>query len=244
MVAINNKLIENVKDRLVSKLDPQRIYLFGSRAYGSPKGDSDLDLVLVFSSHVHGIHDLDIKARGIIGDIGCGVDVLVYTAEVFDRRSGWCANFEHTVRNKGLLLHGVDGMSFAREWVDKSAKDWAAVRLIREQPPLLDTGAFHCRQAAEKILKAYLVYKNVPFETVHDLRLLCDRAAEFDEGFRQLREEAATLNRFAVLSRYPGEADPTPAQAESALAMLRHIWQFVMERMPVELRSEGVKDKP
>jgi HEPN domain-containing protein/predicted nucleotidyltransferase len=233
-------VLDVVRDRLVDKLGPERIYLFGSRAYGIPRSDSDLDLVLVFPSSANGVNELGIKARGIIGDIGCGVDVLVYTSDVFDRRSGWSANFEHTVRNKGILLHGVDGMRFAREWIDKAAKDWAAALiLINEKPPLLDSGAFHCQQAAEKVLKAYLVQMNDPFEKVHDLRLLCDRAAKFDGRFQDLREEAATLNRYAVLLRYPGEPDPTAEEANSALAMLQHIWSFVMERLPKDLQCEA-----
>jgi HEPN domain-containing protein len=237
MVVLTRHTVEGITSQLVDALNPDRIYLFGSRAYGIPGPGSDIDLVIIVPDSTVETRGLDVRAREIIGDIGCAVDVMLYTAGVFDRRSGWRANFEYTVRNKGILLYGVDGMSFAREWLDKAMKDRAAAeRLIRETPPLNDAGAFHCQQAAEKALKAFLVHRNEPFEKLHDLRLLCDLAAKFDERFKNLRDEAAALNRYAVQSRYPGRPDPTPAEAEAALAILARIWDVVMTSLPDEIR--------
>jgi predicted nucleotidyltransferase len=39
-------LLEKVVDRLVRGLSPERIYLFGSHAYGEPGSDSDLFVVI------------------------------------------------------------------------------------------------------------------------------------------------------------------------------------------------------
>jgi hypothetical protein len=39
-------------------------------------------------------------------------------------------------------------------------------------PPLLDVAAFHCQQAAEKLLKGFLVHASVDFGKMHDLEKL------------------------------------------------------------------------
>ena len=105
MVAISQEVVEAVTARLVEALHPQRIYLFGSHAYGNPDQGSDLDLLVVVPRGDERMLDLDVRARRVIGDVGFGVDVLVYTCDDFDRRAAWRANFEHTVRTKGRLLY-------------------------------------------------------------------------------------------------------------------------------------------
>ena len=106
MATITQDALETVTRRLVATLKPQRIYLFGSHAYGTPGPDSDLDLLLVVPKLVGRRVEISRAARKLIGDVGCGVDVLVRTCDEFDRRSSWRSNFEATVRSKGRLLHG------------------------------------------------------------------------------------------------------------------------------------------
>ena len=43
-------LVSKVTQRMVSVFDPQAIYLFGSRAWGQPTEDSDVDLLVVVKS--------------------------------------------------------------------------------------------------------------------------------------------------------------------------------------------------
>ena len=51
----------------------------------------------------------------------------------------------------------------ARQWLLKAEHDVAsAERLIAGDPPYLDTAVYHCQQAAEKALKAYLTRNDRP----------------------------------------------------------------------------------
>ncbi len=226
--------------RLVDALHPERIYLFGSRAEGRNGPDSDLDLLIVVPEGGQANVRTEACARGIIGDVGCGVDVLVYTADRFDRRSGWRANFEHTVRNKGRLLYGVDGMAFAREWLEKASRDrMSADLLLGGETPLLDMAAFHYQQAVEKTLKAFLVHHNDPFEKLHDLGLLCDRCAAIEGGFAALGERVAVLNRYAVQLRYPDEPVPSLAEVHEARKIAHEVRELVLDRLPREARPKG-----
>lgn len=52
-----------------------------------------------------------------------------------------------------------------QNWLIKSQHDLgSAGRLMEGDNPYLDTAVYHCQQAAEKSLKAFLTYHDVPFE--------------------------------------------------------------------------------
>jgi len=58
-----------------------------------------------------------------------------------------------------------------------------------------------------------------------------------DKSFEQLRTAATTLLPYAVALRYPGEMPEfTESEAKQALALVRELWDFVLERMPEEVR--------
>jgi HEPN domain-containing protein len=59
------------------------------------------------------------------------------------------------------------------EWLQVAASDQRAVRLcLSANPPLCDVATFHCQQAAEKLLKGFLVRAGADFRKTHDLDAL------------------------------------------------------------------------
>ena len=65
-----------VLDRLASALQPFRIYLFGSRAEGRARPDSDFDLVVVFDDQAANADaDYDEVYAPLLG-LGVGCDVI------------------------------------------------------------------------------------------------------------------------------------------------------------------------
>jgi len=117
-------------------------------------------------------------------------------------------------------------------WVQKAMHDIsAAERLFTPSCLELDVIAFHCQQAAEKLLKAYLVARSVPFQKIHDLTRLVDLCLALDADFEQLREAAEQLNPFAVMFRYPGPAEPTRLDVERAFDSMRTVRSFVERRL-------------
>jgi len=44
---VDLRAIQELVDRIVATFHPQRVILFGSRAYGSPRADSDVDLLVI-----------------------------------------------------------------------------------------------------------------------------------------------------------------------------------------------------
>jgi HEPN domain-containing protein len=115
------------------------------------------------------------------------------------------------------------------QWLLKSQRDLRAARLLFEsEEALLDVVVYHCQQAAEKALKAYLTYQNVVFQKTHDLDVLINLCLPFNVGFKELRETAITLTPYAVEFRYPGNAiEPERVEANQALEMAESVLNFV-----------------
>jgi len=124
-----------------------------------------------------------------------------------------------------------------RAWLRKAERDFVSAQILTEhEPPVLETAAFHCQQAVEKTLKAYLVWKSIPFEKVHSLTYLLDLCEASEPGFATIRERAEALAPYAVEVRYPGElAEITVEEAREALDAAREVWAFVLGLLPPEV---------
>ena len=55
-----------------------------------------------------------------------------------------------------------------RAWLDRAGRDLRAARLLNTGGAAAES-LFHCQQAAEKALKAFLTYHNKTFRKTHDL---------------------------------------------------------------------------
>ena len=95
---------------------------------------------------------------------------------------------------------------FVQQWLKKAELDLETARILLDAE--MDDYfpcAFHCQQAAEKFIKAFLVCQQVEFRKTHDLEELLTLSKPADPS---LKEEAASclwLTPFGVEFRYPGE---------------------------------------
>jgi HEPN domain-containing protein len=123
------------------------------------------------------------------------------------------------------------------QWLIKSQRDLGSARLlINDEEPYLDVGVYHCQQAAEKALKAYLVYQNIMFEKTHNLVLLLERCTLSESGFEQWKQTAQVLTPYATEFRYPGElVEPEREEARQALEMAAALVEFVRSVLPNEV---------
>ena len=120
----------------------------------------------------------------------------------------------------------------ALAWLRKADSDLANAELCLAAGKALDTACFHCQQAAEKSLKAYLIAKKVEFPLTHDLKRLLDHCSRIDPAFGTLTAAALGLNPFAVVTRYDDAFWPEPEEVQQALDAARAIRQFVQARFP------------
>ncbi|MBI3242452.1 MAG: HEPN domain-containing protein [Chloroflexi bacterium] len=93
-----------------------------------------------------------------------------------------------------------------QNWLIKAQHDLATARKLSVGPdPYLDTAIYHCQQAAEKAVKAFLVFRDQRFEKVHDVRLLIEIAAMLESSLLPWLDTGERLTPYATAFRYPGE---------------------------------------
>lgn len=91
--------------RLVEAYQPERIYLFGSKARGDAGPDSDYDIMVVVRASDLPPHRRDQMAYRILRGVGAAKDVLVWTRAEFEERAAAPTSLPATVLREGKLLH-------------------------------------------------------------------------------------------------------------------------------------------
>jgi len=128
----------------------------------------------------------------------------------------------------------------ARDWLTRALHDLRSARLLAAADDLLlDTAIYHCQQAAEKSVKAWLQCQDEPFPKTHDIDELVKRAAKSCPGFADLEKAASVLTPYATAFRYPGGlCEPMPSRAEfnEALTYAQTVYDFVLNSLPPEAR--------
>lgn len=88
---------------------------------------------------------------------------------------------------------------------------------------------FHAQQAAEKILKAFLVYHGCIFEKTHDLIQLLALCAKIEPSLSALEEDCQRLNYYAVSSRYPDDLyEPDESDGRRAIDSAKKIQKTIL----------------
>ena len=74
---------------------------------------------------------------------------------------------------------------------------------------------FHVQQMAEKLLKAFLIFRKTEYKPTHDLVFLLEKAEAVDASFSEFSGLADDLAPFAVLIRYEEGYDVTLEEVRS-----------------------------
>ena len=97
-------------------------------------------------------------------------------------------------------------LELARQWMTKAANDLLnADNNLNAKTIPLDTVCFHCQQAAEKLLKAFLIAKGRTYPITHDLLAILENILPINSEAERLRDDLALLTPYAVEVRYPDD---------------------------------------
>ncbi len=126
----------------------------------------------------------------------------------------------------------------ARAWLVKTLQDLRRVEILLAATPADVEGAlFHCQQAAEKALKAFLTWHDVRFRRIHDLDEIGKQCVQVDRTLGPLKARAETLTEYATRFRYPGARyEPSLEEARVAVALAREVMEAILIRLPREAR--------
>ncbi len=245
----SGRQIADVVAAIVERFEPEQVVLYGSRAYGVPKPESDVDLMIVLdaqgrpSDQVEAIRGAlreatpppppwvtyDVKVVGpervrlglAEGDFFL-LDVMVLGATLYAKDGTGMAGGQ---QGEGVGSTGeTPGLRRATtEWFAKAESDFQLAERAAGPPrPLWDGVCFNAQQFVEKALKALLQERGVRSPLTHDLVRLANPIAATTPGLDALRDDLAWLTPYAVDVRYPGKT-ASEDEALRALGIARQV---------------------
>ena len=249
--------IERLAQQIATRFDPERIYLFGSYAYGQPTPDSDVDLMVIMDADDMR-HQASVIRDGV--DFDFPLDLLVRTPTYFAERLALGDFFIEQISQDGRVMYDSGRSTFAAaiahppvqgpqyeqvggaflnkltaERVKKAEHYLILTDLARQYAgnDLDDGVCFHAQQCAEKYFKAYLQEHGVLSGKTHELEALLALCEGADASFAQLQGAVTgKLKDYAVDPRYPG-TDPTPTEAQDAYQNMMQIRTFIRTKLGI-----------
>jgi predicted nucleotidyltransferase len=106
MKQVTVELLNEITSRIVERVHPEKVILFGSYAWGTPGESSDIDLFVILP---HSEEPSYRRARAIyrsLRGIGVPIDVIVQTHDEVERAKGVTTSLARNVLQKGKVLYG------------------------------------------------------------------------------------------------------------------------------------------
>ena len=245
---MNDKFISIMTERIVREFDPLQIILFGSQARGDADRDSDIDLLVVFSE-LTDKRKTAVDIGHALSDVPVAKDILVSTPEELERSrtrigsvlryaqqegkvlwKSWDAAAHYRRPNKEVqtAMQTADRLEDTARWLRYAAEDLATAETLLKQPHVPPRQAcWFAQQAAEKALKAALIFLQIDFRRTHNLNVLRDLLPESWQ-LKTALPNLKDLNRWAVEARYPEKMqEATKAEATEAVEQAQSIWTSV-----------------
>jgi predicted nucleotidyltransferase len=103
---IDEQTLQGIVQRVVATAQPSRVIVFGSYGRGDADEDSDLD-IMVIKPEVDNPFEEMVRLRQVVGNVGLGVDVLVYAEATIEERQGWCTSPIYWALREGRMLYAT-----------------------------------------------------------------------------------------------------------------------------------------
>lgn len=120
----------------------------------------------------------------------------------------------------------------ARRWFLVARRDILSAYACLDAPEAIpETAAYHCQQAAEKLVKGLLTLAHTPFRKTHDLEALRDLVVPNFPDLVTMIDRLVPVTDWGQAFRYPdltGEPVPTPEEIRGVLADIRQL-AFIAE---------------
>lgn len=99
-------ILDRTIARIVETMNPEAIYLFGSRARGDARPDSDYDLLVIVSDDAPlSSRSLEATAR-VARDPGVPLDIVPCRRSVFERKRERVGTLSYSATHQGRLVYG------------------------------------------------------------------------------------------------------------------------------------------
>jgi len=121
------------------------------------------------------------------------------------------------------------------DWLQRAESNLEIARRARGEKVLLEDLCFEAQQAAEKALKALLIYLSGDYPMVHAFTLILERLEQHVTVPEPIRE-VVELSDYAVQIRYPGDYYPVSEdEYERALELAERVLRWVRSQIGQEI---------
>ncbi|MFH0962531.1 MAG: HEPN domain-containing protein [Planctomycetota bacterium] len=133
-----------------------------------------------------------------------------------------------------MTPHEATKRKVLAEWLHKADDDLGLAKHLVDQSLLYPNAiVFHSQQAAEKCIKALLVWREIPFPKTHDFKVLLELIRPTDATLAESLRDVVVLTSYGVEPRYPGDhPDATPQEAQEAVALALKVRKAVYDVLP------------
>jgi len=126
---------------------------------------------------------------------------------------------------------------FIKEWIYEGNNDLGLAEfVIKNDGTYYDLVCFHCQQAAEKFLKAYIIYLNLYYKKIHDLKYLLNVIKKKRTVPEPLFEQADLLSAYAIDSRYPDHwNDPSLEETKECIKAAQNFKKYIFNEIEEQI---------
>ncbi|MEM5821001.1 MAG: HEPN domain-containing protein [Candidatus Aenigmatarchaeota archaeon] len=118
-----------------------------------------------------------------------------------------------------------------KRWIAKADKDLNRARILLDYRDF-EGSLFNSQQAAEKFLKAFLVFHNKPIKKTHNIKELIKECSLIDKEFLKLYElRTEILFPLGVKIRYPIDVIVSEEEAKEAIEIAEKVKEFVIKKL-------------
>jgi HEPN domain-containing protein len=120
-----------------------------------------------------------------------------------------------------------------KAWLDFAADDLDVAKHVFTDlfPKKLNISCFHCQQAAEKALKAFLLSRSIEPPRTHDLEMLCKMGIEQDATFATILAINAKLSVYGVRAKYPSELPLDETVTKTNIDRAQQVYDFCLSKI-------------
>jgi len=138
-------------------------------------------------------------------------------------------------------LHSDTDSKRFYDWLQMASEDMVCATVLSGEAECYCAAAFHCQQAIEKALKAYILLKSDVLVDGHNLSWLIKRAMRYDKHFAKWLDESAFLNRCYIETRYPADIplDIGKEDVQRYLSMSIDMYKFICSDIDEALKKGG-----
>lgn len=215
--------VKRIAGAVGDAVDARCVILYGSRARGDHRPDSDIDLAIVAAEtelEAQQRHDLRERARAAAGESFHHIDVIVWTETEYRTKKRSINHVAGRAWREGLILYGdhptlageeiVSELDNARELMRMCQRQLRGINNMHDETMFPEElFGFHAQRGAELALKGWITLLGQRYERTHNVADLLAILASNGIGEAQPFAHLATLTPYAVKYVYEEIENPT-----------------------------------